>query len=789
MYRKLRYIQDRSGKQPLFSAREGEKTQMTQSDSQPQLPSFGNYRTIRRLGTGGFADAYLVEGQPGLFYAVKQIKREKISEDPKFRERFERETRLQASLRHPHVVKIIDYDIQQGYLVMEYADGGTLRAFLDDEYPNGVDLQTALLFLREIGSALTYLHEKISPPDEQHRGIAHLDLKPQNILIQIEPDPVQPGGGTRKRFLVADFSMAHQLSHTGRPQGGTSINDGSARYMAPEQADPEKWGIAGPHSDVYALGVILHEMLCGRRPPIGKPPRPLRELKKDIPQEVEEVIQRATAENPDERYGSIKGFVRVFTDAVAYANRLAQFTGDSQRNGGSAASTLPAVPLSPGGQLSSGRRRYIPWWQTIWGKIALAAGALLLVVGGSAGVTLLVGRLVDQSHTAPTALPTYQICIGTDFPISGSELSQGLAAQNGADLAISEHQNLGQGYTLISCNKDDVSPNTGIHDPAQGVVNITALVNDPRVVGIVGPGNSNVAEAEIPIITSAGLAMVSPNTTDLCLTLAQYCSNPDQVHPPGRSNAFFRIPPNDAQQGKADADLTYKELGLTTACVVDDQEAYGQGLADAFSANFQRDNGKIRGARLHITVGDTTAQLVGVARTCAALGAGAVFYGGTASNGAGLLKEQLALAGFHGLFVGGDGIVSHLQYLQDAGTNAENTYATALGPDPSTFSGPFVAAYRGFYKTQPDLASAQAYDAAVILINAIQSAIKANPVNLASLRQLVLNKVARPDQIYNGVTGTITFDSNGDNIAQKSFSVYAVVNHIWVYKPDYNVPA
>jgi branched-chain amino acid transport system substrate-binding protein len=283
--------------------------------------------------------------------------------------------------------------------------------------------------------------------------------------------------------------------------------------------------------------------------------------------------------------------------------------------------------------------------------------------------------------------------------------------------------------------------------------------------------------------------MVSPNTTNLCLTLTQYCNNPDQVHPPGRPDAFFRIPPNDDRQGKADADLLYKILGQSTACVVDDQEAYGQGLADSFSTNFVKDNGRIAASHLHISVTDTTAQLEQVAHTCAGPGAGAVFYGGTTANGAGLLKQQLARFGFSGPFVGGDGIASDSQYVQDAGSAADNTYATSLGPDPSTFPEPFVAAYRGFYATMPDLSSAQAYDAAMILINAIQSAIKTNPGSLASLRQIVLEKVAHPDQIYNGVTGTITFDSNGDNVAQKSFSVYRVENRSWVYKPEYNVPA
>lgn len=386
--------------------------------------------------------------------------------------------------------------------------------------------------------------------------------------------------------------------------------------------------------------------------------------------------------------------------------------------------------------------------------------------------------------TSPTHAAT-QLCIGTDFPITGTDESQGIPAQNGANLAISQHHDLGQGYMLTSCNRDDASPITNLHDPVLGVANVTAFVKDPNVVGIVGPGNSNVAEAEIPVVTSAGLAMVSSETTDLCLTLLQYCAHPDQVHPPGKSDAFFRLSPNDAEQGKADADFMFKILHRHTACVVDDGEVYGRNLATFFSATFRVNSGDILGTRQHIAADQTQAQLAHVAQACVALHPEAVFYGGVTSNGAGLLKRQLTLAGFTGPFVGGDGIVSDSLFLLNAGAAANNTYATSLGPDPSSFAHTtFTHDYQVSYGAQPDRRSAGAYDAAMILITAIQSAIKTGPVNGASLRRAVLDHVMHPDQPYHGLTGTITFDSNGDNTAKRLLTVYAIQNGKWVYQPD-----
>lgn len=289
-----------------------------QDDPQSQLPTFEGYRTIRWLGSGGFSNVYLVADDSGNRYALKHIKPEVIAKDPEtYSKRFEREAQLQMGLhqphRHPHIVRIYTYSKEHMYLVMDYADGGTLEKQLNDTFPRGTDLQTALTVVTQIGSALAYMHEKA---DQQHGGIVHLDLKPSNILVQHVP---APQGEEEWGYLVADFSMAHALSPGGQPDGGSSLFDGTARYMAPEQAAQGSAGRPGPKADIYTLGVILHQMLSGKLPRPGEPPSPLRTLNDTLPRAVEAVVQKATARNLDDRYGSMKGFVKDFTDAVAAA--------------------------------------------------------------------------------------------------------------------------------------------------------------------------------------------------------------------------------------------------------------------------------------------------------------------------------------------------------------------------------------------------------------------------------------------------------------------------------------
>jgi branched-chain amino acid transport system substrate-binding protein len=225
------------------------------------------------------------------------------------------------------------------------------------------------------------------------------------------------------------------------------------------------------------------------------------------------------------------------------------------------------------------------------------------------------------------------------------------------------------------------------------------------------------------------------------------------------------------------------------AFVVDDNEIYGQELADVFARDLQSDGGTILGHE-HISNGDIPAQLI---REIVSAKPDAVFYGGVTSNGGGHLKMQLVQAGFTNPLIGGAGIADDEQYLNDAGPTANNTYAVATGPDSSTLPQSFTQAYQHHYGVKPDQDSADSYDAAIILITAIKSLIKTNPQimhsDIQTIRRHVLEKVRDPaEQPYQSVTGLpITFDSNGDNAAAKIFVVYAVENGQWSYKPDNTV--
>ena len=268
----------------------------------------GKYEIRGRLGGGGMGDVYLARRKLlGDDVAVKVIRPSGPDPDA-WRERFLREARACAQLRHPHIVSVLDFsagDPEQPYLVMEYLNGPSLA---DELRSRGrFDLVSVRQIVRAVGGALSLAHAS---------GVAHRDLKPQNIVSH----RYQSGEIVYK---VIDFGLV--TLRTGDDQTPlTSAHEflGTVAYAAPEQFSG---AAADARSDQYSLGVITYELLAGTRPFTGDglmalvsshlsgPPRPLTERRADLPHEVASAVMRALAQDPARRWPSVAAFVHEFS--------------------------------------------------------------------------------------------------------------------------------------------------------------------------------------------------------------------------------------------------------------------------------------------------------------------------------------------------------------------------------------------------------------------------------------------------------------------------------------------
>ncbi|HLG77208.1 MAG TPA: serine/threonine-protein kinase, partial [Ktedonobacteraceae bacterium] len=255
----------------------------------------GNYQLLRVLGKGGFAEVYLGKHIHLNTYAAVKLLRTHM--DRQAVDKFRREARLVAQLRHPHIISITDFGVTAGvpYLVMDYAPGGTLRQL----FPEGtvVDPLTVLSYLSPIAEALDYAHSE---------HIVHRDVKPENMLI-----------GSADTILLGDFGIAAVIADTLNPTPQTVA--GTTAYMAPEQLR----GRSQYASDQYALAIVAYEWLCGERPFRGSfaevaaqhlhaDPPSLRKRNPNIPAALEEVIMIALSKQPAQRFPSVGDFVTDF---------------------------------------------------------------------------------------------------------------------------------------------------------------------------------------------------------------------------------------------------------------------------------------------------------------------------------------------------------------------------------------------------------------------------------------------------------------------------------------------
>jgi branched-chain amino acid transport system substrate-binding protein len=396
----------------------------------------------------------------------------------------------------------------------------------------------------------------------------------------------------------------------------------------------------------------------------------------------------------------------------------------------------------------------------------IAVRVTAVAVAATLGLSLTT--LATPSRSSAADAPV--IKIGIDLPVSGGDAASGIPTQNGAVLAIEEAnaQNLLPGGAKFAAyDLDDAVQ--GAHDPAQGAQNVKTFVADSSVLAMVGPFNSSVAKAEIPIANDAGLAMISASATNPTLTKGDAAKTLRTSHPD--LITFFRVCTTDDHQGAVGARFATK-FGYKKVFIVDDNETYGKGLADVFEASFKADGGTVLGHE-HLTKGQT--DFKALLTKIEAMKPDLVFYGGTTVTGGALLRKQMGDSALKSVtYFGGDGI-SDDTFLKTAGAMADNTYYTVAAPETAKLPSAqtFIADYKKRWKDDVGPYSANAYAAARVEIDAIVKAMKADGGKVPT-RAEVLKNVAATKGLATPI-GPVSFDANGD-ITSGILSLYKIAN-------------
>jgi serine/threonine-protein kinase len=360
----------------------------------------GRYRLESLVASGGMAQVW--QGTDDVLrrqVAVKLL-HPHLAADATFVARFRQEAVAAARLAHPGIVSIYDTCSEDGIeaIVMELVVGRTLRQRLDD--PTPIDPWQAAGLTAQVAEAL----------DAAHRaGLVHRDIKPANVLLS--------GDG---RVKVADFGIAKAVAEADLTQPGLMV--GTAKYLAPEQVRGEA---VDPRTDLYSLGVVLYEMLCGRPPFVADtdaatalarlqrdPLRP-RQVRASVPKALEEVVCRAMAREPKDRYDSAADFRAALLAAGAASSPDADLTATTLSPAPARPATPPPPPGAPGFASppaatttfrETERSWLVPTAIVVLVAVALGIAGLLLGRSGAGGIFDGVRDVIDGPGATPEAV-------------------------------------------------------------------------------------------------------------------------------------------------------------------------------------------------------------------------------------------------------------------------------------------------------------------------------------------------------------------------------------------------
>jgi eukaryotic-like serine/threonine-protein kinase len=319
----------------------------------------GRYEVEELVGHGGMSSVYKARDALLERHVALKILHEQYSNDEDFVERFKREARSVAQLQHPNIVTVIDRGEEDGrqFIVFEYIEGENLKEHVVRK--GRLDVSEALEIADEVARGLAFAHGQ---------GLIHRDVKPQNVLLN--------GDGRAK---VTDFGIARTLDVDGMTQTGTIL--GTSNYIAPEQASGQP---VDAHSDVYALGAVLYELLAGEVPFPGEsfvavamkhmhePAPNLLDVRRDVPLRVAAAVDRALEKDPEQRFPTMDAFAAELEACLAELDQ--EPDGDK-------------TMVIPSARRAAHRRKQVSRWPIVIGLLAALAIAAIVIGLIAAGGT------------------------------------------------------------------------------------------------------------------------------------------------------------------------------------------------------------------------------------------------------------------------------------------------------------------------------------------------------------------------------------------------------------------
>ena len=410
-------------------------------------------------------------------------------------------------------------------------------------------------------------------------------------------------------------------------------------------------------------------------------------------------------------------------------------------------------------------------------KLSALAGATMLVFaacstppagsvapGGSAGAPS------SAAPSADTSKGTVKFAI--ELPQQGSEKAASDPIINGIKLAVKQAGGTAGGYKIDipqgSIYDDALN---GAHDPQTGANNMSQIVADADTVAVIGPLNSSVALAQIPISNEGGLLQCSPANTNPDLTkgapAAQLRKKP---------NNYIRVVTTDDVQGPAAAQYIIDVLKKKTVYVIDDTETFGKGVADAFDAEFVKRGGTVV---KHDAAPKTTQDYVSIMTAAKAINPESIYFGGVTATGGARILLAAQQAGLGDVpYVGPDGIndgsgETKDSFLNLAAAAAKNSYSTLAGIGDFPGKAQFDTDYKAEYGIDATGYAGMGYACAQVAIDALKRAGETSPADMTALREAMRVAGTVTDVTYKTVLGDITFNADGDT-SQRIVSIYSV---------------